>query len=739
MDNLKQFNTMASDENWRTPNFRQNVVTKIEEVIQRSGMQVARNSSEMENHVFSKAKTREEYMNMVAKLILHVREMSQPKQNPGAPNMQGPNQNQPGPNPQVQAQQGQTPQAPNAQGGMNPDPINALQNLASQGSRNQMMNMGSQGQMQQQGVLGPNPGMGGMQQQMGQQGPIVSQGGPQAQTATNLLQTLTQRPQMNMQQLQNKLGGGMGMVPNQGQMGNNMGMGGMGNPMGSQLQSQLAGPGMQGQIMPNMSMQNNMSVPMSAANSMGGQMGGPCNQVGGMGGQMTPNSMQGQMPGQMVGNMSNNQIVGLNMLHMQGRVQPKPEVVGGMLGAAYGQRAPAPSQFLRQSPSPSAPSPNMGGPSPVSMGVMGGAGVGGGPMPSPLSGLGGLGACGGSPSPSAPPQHIAHHVAQQQRGVGMGMVASPSSSLNTPVGGGVASPGGEEAAYREKVRQLSKYIEPLRRMVHRMMSEGENVEKLTKMKNLLEILQSPNKRMPLETLIKCEVVLEKLDFKRSEGVVVGLPPGKEPIYNPLLEVVNNCLQSPLANHTLKRTFGSTLDALNGPEIKNLPPPHKVQKVEEPTMDIPDVLQGEIARLDSRFKVSLETMQLSGGTGAISLIAQLDDARLPCVPAVHVTVPRDYPAHSPARMRTTRRRDTTPPDSFLARVERAMDARCARSVTRGCSATRDRAARLPGALARQDADHQAAGHHAPRLVPGARGAGHGRAMCEVSDPRVQRHT
>ena len=56
----------------------------------------------------------------------------------------------------------------------------------------------------------------------------------------------------------------------------------------------------------------------------------------------------------------------------------------------------------------------------------------------------------------------------------MGMVASPSSSLNTPVGAGVASPGGEEAAYREKVRQLSKYIEPLRRMVMRMVNEGES-------------------------------------------------------------------------------------------------------------------------------------------------------------------------------------------------------------------------------------------------------------------------
>lgn len=55
----------------------------------------------------------------------------------------------------------------------------------------------------------------------------------------------------------------------------------------------------------------------------------------------------------------------------------------------------------------------------------------------------------------------------------MGMAASPSSSLNTPAAGG-ASPSGEEAAYREKVRQLSKYIEPLRRMVHRMVSEGES-------------------------------------------------------------------------------------------------------------------------------------------------------------------------------------------------------------------------------------------------------------------------
>lgn len=209
--------------------------------------------------------------------------------------MQGPNQSQASQQQQVQASQGQQQQGPSGQAGLTPDPINALQNLASQGSRNQMMNMGPQSQMQQQGVMGPNPGMAGMQGQMGQQGPIVSQG-PQAQTATNLLQTLNQRPQMNMQ-LSNKIGGGMGLVSSQQQMGNTLvgGMGGMGNPMGSQLQSQLAG-GMQGQMMPTMSMPNNMSVPMSGSNTMG-QM--PCNQVG-MGGQMAPNNIGQQMgPGQM--------------------------------------------------------------------------------------------------------------------------------------------------------------------------------------------------------------------------------------------------------------------------------------------------------------------------------------------------------------------------------------------------------------------------------------------------------
>ena len=40
------------------------------------------------------------------------------------------------------------------------------------------------------------------------------------------------------------------------------------------------------------------------------------------------------------------------------------------------------------------------------------------------------------------------------------------------------------------------------------------MEKLGKMKKLLEILSNPTKRMPLETLKKCEIVLERMDLKR---------------------------------------------------------------------------------------------------------------------------------------------------------------------------------------------------------------------------------
>lgn len=62
----------------------------------------------------------------------------------------------------------------------------------------------------------------------------------------------------------------------------------------------------------------------------------------------------------------------------------------------------------------------------------------------------------------------------------MGLAPSPSSSINTP-GQAVAVPSPlnphEEQQYREKYRQLTKYIEPLKRMVARIGNDGKDSSK----------------------------------------------------------------------------------------------------------------------------------------------------------------------------------------------------------------------------------------------------------------------
>lgn len=198
------------------------------------------------------------------------------------------------------------------------------------------------------------------------------------------------------------------------------------------------------------------------------------------------------------------------------------------------------------------------------------------------------------------------------------------------------------------------------------------MEKLGKMKKLLEILSNPQQRtMPLETLLKCEVVLEKLDFKRGDGSVSAPSTTQFPLkeHHPLLEAISNNLNSPVINHTLHRTFGPTLEALFGPEIR-LVPPLKRKRVEEPTSEIPDVLQGEIARLDQRFKVSLDPNQ-QPGSKTIHLICWLDDKHLPCVPPVSLTVPENYPKSSPTCTMAAHEYNAT---EFLSGVQAALYAR-----------------------------------------------------------------
>lgn len=143
----------------------------------------------------------------------------------------------------------------------------------------------------------------------------------------------------------------------------------------------------------------------------------------------------GQMQGQMLG-------------HMQ-QLQRKPG--DGMIMNAPNNnfpRNPTPTQFLRQSPTPSVQSPASLNAQPPSNQMVPSPAL----APSPGSQMGMMGG--------------------PQRSVGM--VPSPSNSINTPGAPNQSPMGGQDdQAYRDKVKQLSKYIEPLRKMIARLGNDGE--------------------------------------------------------------------------------------------------------------------------------------------------------------------------------------------------------------------------------------------------------------------------
>ncbi|XP_060880593.1 mediator of RNA polymerase II transcription subunit 15 isoform X1 [Metopolophium dirhodum] len=515
---------MSDDDIWRTSSFRHNVVNKIDEAIAQSGMPTSKNSLEMENHVFLKAKSKDEYLSFVARLLLHV----------GGRDMRG---------------------------------------------GNQMMNMNQ------------NPG------------PV---------NATTLLQTLNNRPQT-----QNKLPGQMTMGP--GQMN-------QGPPL------RPSGPMGQGQMMQNpnagpMGNQMGQGPPMPMSSVMGGPpMPGMPVQIPVQGMPVQGMPVQG-MPGVVPGNMPSN-----NMGRMQPRKMPVgPEnvmmipnqpVVGGY--PAGPPRSVANNQFLSHN-SPSSPQQ-----SPVNV------------LPSGNQMIG---------SPSGPQLTPGGQMSGPIRSIGN--VPSPGNSvpsLNTPMNpssnAGPSPLAQEDIAYREKVRQLSKYIEPLRKMIAHI--GNEDVEKLSKMKKLLEILSTPTQRMPLETLLKCETALERLDLSRGEGGSVP-PPQSSTMreVHPLIEVIGSMIQSPNFNHTLHRTFAPCIEFMVGQKRPLSPPPYAGnENSNEVQSIIPKALEGEIARLDQRFKVSLDPVRPSG-VSCIRLLCWLDDKNLPCVPPINIIVYENYPPANPA--------------------------------------------------------------------------------------------
>lgn len=283
--------------------------------------------------------------------------------------------------------------------------------------------------------------------------------------------------------------------------------------------------------------------------------------------------------------------------------------------------------------------------------------------PSPMSPIGlgqqhSIASPMGVPSPQAP-----------RSAVGGIMAPSPSAPMNTPgQPQAVQSPMNpvDDQIYREKYNRLTKYKEPLKKMISRVGSDA-NSEKITKLKKLLEILSNPDTRIPLETLVKCETVLE--------NQFGALEPQGTSINNPLYDAIANSLQNPLGNHILHRSFKS-FDLIFGPDIKNLPPAKKRRLSEDQVVpslpnEIPHILQREIARLNSKFKINLDQTTHTMSSKNITLICSLDDKQLPPVPPLTIVIPEDYPSTSPQCTISDHEYDGS---DFLGKVRKSLKAR-----------------------------------------------------------------
>lgn len=63
-----------------------------------------------------------------------------------------------------------------------------------------------------------------------------------------------------------------------------------------------------------------------------------------------------------------------------------------------------------------------------------------------------------------------------------------------------------------------------------------------------------------------------------------------------------------------------------------------------TIELPHILQGEIARLDRKFRVTFDH-SIQTGSNIFKLICYLNDPYLPCVPPMYIDIPEDYPLSS----------------------------------------------------------------------------------------------
>ncbi|KAM8819117.1 mediator of RNA polymerase II transcription subunit 15 isoform 4-T4 [Rhynchonycteris naso] len=666
----------GQETDWRSAAFRQKLVSQIEDAMRKAGVAHSKSSKDMESHVFLKAKTRDEYLSLVARLIIHFRDIHNKKSQASVS-----------------------------------DPMNALQSLTggpaagaagigmpSRGPGQSLGGMGGLGTMGQPMPLSgqPPPGTSGMaphgmavvstatpqtqlqlqqvalqqqqQQQFQQQQVALQQQQQQQQQQFQAQQNAIQQQfqavvQQQQQQLQQQQQQQQHLIKlhhqNQQQIQQQQQLQRMAQLQLQQQQQQQAlqaQPPIQQPPMQQPQPAPSQSLPQQLQQMHHPQHHQPPPQpqqppvAQNQPSQLPPQSQTQPLvsqapalPGQMLYTQPQLKLVSQNSLTMLSSPSP-------------GQQVQTPQSM----PPPPQPSPQPGQPS-----SQPNSNVSSGPAPSPSSFL---------PSPSPQPSQSPVTARTPQNF----SVPSPGP-LNTPVNpNSVMSPAGssqaEEQQYLDKLKQLSKYIEPLRRMINKIDKNEDRKKDLSKMKSLLDILTDPSKRCPLKTLQKCEIALEKL--KNDMAVPTPPPPPVPPtkqqyLCQPLLDAVLANIRSPVFNHSLYRTFVPAMTAIHGPPITAPVVCARKRKFEEDErQSIPNVLQGEVARLDPKFLVNLDPSHCSNN-GTVHLICKLDDKDLPSVPPLELSVPADYPAQSPLWIDRQWQYDANP---FLQSVHRCMTSR-----------------------------------------------------------------
>ncbi|XP_069850412.1 mediator of RNA polymerase II transcription subunit 15 isoform X6 [Dipodomys merriami] len=667
----------GQETDWRSAAFRQKLVSQIEDAMRKAGVAHSKSSKDMESHVFLKAKTRDEYLSLVARLIIHFRDIHNKKSQAsvsdpmnalqsltGGPAAGAAGIGMPprGPGQSLSGMGGLGPmgqpmplsgQPPPGTSGMAPHSM-AVVSTATPQTQLQLQQVALQQQQQQQQQFQQQQAALQQQQQQQQQQfqaqqsamqqqfqAVVQQQQQQLQQQQQQQQHLIKLHHQNQQQIQQQQQQLQRMAQLQQQQQQQQQVMQAQPPIQQPPMQQLQPPPSQAlpQQLPQLHHPQHHQPPPQTQQPQVAQNQPP---------QLPPQSQsqplvsQAQaLPGQML-YTAQQQLKFVSQSGLTMLSSPSP-----------GQQVQTPQSM----PPPPQPSPQPGS--------QPNSNVSSGPAQSPSSFL---------PSPSPQPSQSPVTARTPQNF----SVPSPGP-LNTPVNpSSVMSPAGssqaEEQQYLDKLKQLSKYIEPLRRMINKIDKNEDRKKDLSKMKSLLDILTDPSKRCPLKTLQKCEIALEKL--KNDMAVPTPPPPPVLPtkqqdLCQPLLDAVLANIRSPVFNHSLYRTFVPAMTAIHGPPITAPMVCSRKRKLEEDErQSIPNVLQGEVARLDPKFLVNLDPSHCSNN-GTVHLICRLDDKDLPTVPPLELSVPADYPAQSPLWIDRQWQYDANP---FLQSVHQCMTSR-----------------------------------------------------------------